>query len=218
MFIGHFAVAMAAKKVAPKTSLGMLVLGAQFADMLWPIFLLLGWEQVRIDPGHTRFTPLDFVSYPWSHSLVADLAWGALLGIVYFALRRNFLGPLVIALCVSSHWVLDWISHGPDMPLVPGGARYGLGLWNSVPATLSIEIAMYVIAVALYLSAAPPRSRGSRIAFWALVLFLFVMYLAASFGPPPPNVRVLVLSALAIWLTVPWAWYADRSVVVAKSR
>jgi len=76
MFLGHFAVALGAKKAAPQASLGALVFGAQLADLLWPIFLLLGWEQVRIDPGATRVTPLDFVSYPYSHSLLAELLWG----------------------------------------------------------------------------------------------------------------------------------------------
>jgi hypothetical protein len=35
MFLGPFALAMAAKKIAPKASLGTLVLSAQFADCLW---------------------------------------------------------------------------------------------------------------------------------------------------------------------------------------
>jgi hypothetical protein len=69
MFIGHLAVALAAKKLAPKTSLGTLVLGADFADFLWPALLLLGLEQVRITPGITNVAPFDFVSYPISHSL-----------------------------------------------------------------------------------------------------------------------------------------------------
>jgi len=32
---------------------------------LWPIFLLLGWEQVRIEPNANPFLTLDFTSYPW---------------------------------------------------------------------------------------------------------------------------------------------------------
>ena len=130
MFIGHFAVAFGAKKASPKASLGTLVLAARFADFLWPVFLLLGWERVRIAPCDTAFTPLDFVSYPYSHSLVAEMLWGTLLGLLYFALRRDGRAAFVFALCVPSHWLLDFIAHRPDMPIVPGGPRYGLGLWN----------------------------------------------------------------------------------------
>lgn len=90
MFLGHFAVAMAAKKAAPKVSLGTLVAGAQLADLLWPIFLLLGLEKVSIIPGLTRVTPLEFISYPYSHSLVALLLWGVVFGGGYFLLRPQF--------------------------------------------------------------------------------------------------------------------------------
>src|SRR5712692_157562 len=89
MFLGHFGVALAAKELAPRTSLGALVLAAQFADLLWPIFLLTGLEQVRIAPGITRATPLDFVHYPITHSLVGQALWGVALGLLYFSQRRN---------------------------------------------------------------------------------------------------------------------------------
>ena len=64
MFIGHFAVGFAAKRVAPRLSLAALFAAAQLADVMWPVLVGLGIEQVRIDPGNTAFTPLDFVSYP----------------------------------------------------------------------------------------------------------------------------------------------------------
>jgi hypothetical protein len=137
MFLGHFGVALAAKKAAPKASLGTLVLAAQLADLLWPVFLLLGWEKVRIAPGNTRVTPLEFTSYPYSHSLVAQLLWGLAIGIVYFAFRRDGRSALIVAFVVPSHWVLDYVAHRPDMPIVPGGPRYGLGMWNSLPLTLN---------------------------------------------------------------------------------
>jgi hypothetical protein len=73
MFLGHFALAFAAKKVAPKTSLGTLVFAAQFADMLWPILLLTGLEQVRIVPGLLPASPFDFSSYPISHTWLPSL-------------------------------------------------------------------------------------------------------------------------------------------------
>jgi len=210
MFLGHFGVALAAKRAAPKASLGTLVFAAQLADLLWPIFLLLGWEQVRIVPGTTRVTPLDFVSYPWSHSLAAQICWGILLGAVYFAFRRDGRGAIVVGACVPTHWLLDYVAHRPDMPLVPGGPRYGLGMWNSLPLTIAAEMGLFGIGISIYLSARRAADRTAHFALWSLVGLLFVVYLASIFGPPPPNVRVLALSALAIWLTVPWAAWADR--------
>jgi hypothetical protein len=210
MFIGHFGVALAAKKAAPKVSLGVLFLAAQFADILWPLFLLFGWEQVRISPGITRVTPLDFVSYPYSHSLLAQLLWGAALGSAYFIVRRDARGAFVAGLCVPSHWLLDYISHRPDMPIVPHGARYGLGLWNSLPATLLMEVALYATGIAIYLSVTRVKDRAGVYALWSLLILLFVLYFGSVFGPPPPSEQALAWSALAIWLTVPWAAWADH--------
>jgi hypothetical protein len=211
LFLGHFAVALGAKRVAPEVSLGSLVLAAQLADMLWPAFLLLGWEQVRIVPGITRVTPLEFVSYPYSHSLLAQFAWAAALGTTYYRIRRSMRGAVVMALCVPSHWLLDYISHLPDMPLIPGGARYGLGLWNSLPATLAVECTLFATGMVIYWRDTPrARDRISRYALWSLLVVLFLLYIGSIFGPPPPDTRILAVSALAIWLTVPWAARADR--------
>jgi hypothetical protein len=210
VFLGHFAIALGAKKAAPKASLGMLVLAAQLADMLWPIFLLLGWEQVRIVPGITEVSPLDFISYPYSHSLLAQLVWGFALGITYFALRRNAQTAVVLALCVPSHWLLDYISHRPDMPLLPGGARYGLGLWNSLPATVAVEFGLFAIGIALYVTSTRAGDRLGQYALWSLLIFLLLLYVGSILGPPPPSEHVLAITGLAIWLTVPWAAWADR--------
>ncbi len=210
MFLGHFAIAMAAKKAAPKTSLGTLVAAAQLADLLWPIFLLLGWEKVRIVPGFTRVTPFDFVSYPYSHSLAAQIILGLVFGIGYYAIRRNARGAVVLAACVPSHWVLDFLAHRPDMPMFPGGSRYGLGLWNSMPLTLVIEFALFATGVVVYISITRANDRVGRYALWSLLIFLVAAYLGAVFGPPPPSVQTLAASALAIWLVLPWAAWADR--------
>ena len=217
MFLGHFAVALGAKRVAPKASLGTLILAAQFADLLWPILLLAGVEQVRIVPGITRVTPLDFVSYPYSHSLLAQLIWGLGIGLVYKAFRHNTRGAVVLALCVPSHWFLDYVAHRPDMPLFPGGARHGLGLWNSVPATLAAEFGLFVIGSAVYLTVTRAKDRTGQYALWSLLVLLVAIYIGSVFGPPPPNVKVLAITALAIWLTIPWAARADqhRSIVHA---
>src|SRR6185503_6424614 len=107
MFIGHFAVALAAKRAAPEVSLGTLFLAAQLADLVWPTLVLLGIESFAIRPGLTAVTPLDFTSYPYSHSLVALAGWGFALGVAYYALRRGLAGAAVLFGVVLTHWLLD---------------------------------------------------------------------------------------------------------------
>jgi hypothetical protein len=179
MFLGHFAVAFASKPLVPRASLALLIVAAQLADVLWPIFVALGIEQVRIDPGNTAFTPLDFVSYPYSHSLLLLAVWGALFGIVgrRFVPDRAVL-PIVAALVVS-HWALDWVAHRPDMPLYPGGPKTGLGLWNSVPATLAVELTMFAAGVWIYVRATRPATAGARWGLVGMVAFLLLAYLAS---------------------------------------
>ena len=124
MFIGHFAVGLAAKRAAPAVSLGVLFMACQLADLIWPSFVLTGLEQVEVEPGNTAFTPLRFVFYPYSHSLVALLGWGALAGVLYSVVRRaSGRDALVVALVVLSHWALDALTHRPDMPLTIGDRR-----------------------------------------------------------------------------------------------
>jgi membrane-bound metal-dependent hydrolase YbcI (DUF457 family) len=212
MFIGHFGLAFGAKTASPAISLGMLFLACQFADLLWPTLLLAGVERVEIAPGATAMTPLDFISYPYSHSLVALILWGAIAGGVYAALRREpGSAAVTLALLVVSHWVLDYITHRPDMPLTMGGPeRVGLGLWNSVPGTLAVEFAVFGAGLALYVRSTAARDRIGSIGLWALVAFLLVIYLASSFGPPPPSPAAVAWSAQAMWLLVLWGYWVDR--------
>src|SRR6266704_725680 len=132
MFIGHYALGLAAKRIAPRTSLGTLFLAPSLADLLWPVFLLLGWERVRVTGGANPFLALTFDAYPVSHSLLALLGWGILLALLYWWRTGDARAATIVGLLVVSHWVLDVVTHVPDMPLYPGGPKVGLGLWNSV--------------------------------------------------------------------------------------
>jgi membrane-bound metal-dependent hydrolase YbcI (DUF457 family) len=215
MFIGHFAVGFASKKIAPKASLGPLMAAPLLLDLLWPLFVLAGWERVRIAPGDTPFTPLEFVSYPWSHSLLAAAGWAVAFALGYFAFSRYREGAVVIAAGVLSHWFLDVVTHRADMPLYPGGPRVGLGLWNSIAGTVLVESAMFAAGVWLYASVTRPRDRAGTYGLWSLVLFLTAAYAGAAQGAPPPSVRSLALVGAATWLFPFWAgWFdAHREIV-----
>jgi len=210
VFIGHAAVALAAKPLAPRTSLALLLAAAFWVDMVWPVFLVAGIESVKIDPGNTAFTPLDFVHYPWTHSLVAALVWSFLFGIFFYKSGKR--EALILGLLVFSHWLLDALSHRPDLPLSPGSdTMIGLGLWNSVPSTLAVELSMFAIGVAIYVHAAPARDRTGFLAFWGLIAFLLVAYAGNAFGPPPPNVQAIAIAGIAgSVLFTAWSWWADR--------
>jgi membrane-bound metal-dependent hydrolase YbcI (DUF457 family) len=212
MFLGHFGLGFGAKPAAPEVSLGTLFLACQFADLLWPTLVLLGVEQVKVLPGATRMPPLDFVSYPYSHSLLMLAVWGVLFGAVYAAVRRSRLRAAVtLAVLVVSHWVLDYVTHRPDMPLTPtGSTRVGLGLWSSVPGTLAAELILFASGIALYARATGPRDRVGSIALWSLVAFLLVVYAASVYGPPPPTAAAVAWSAQAMWLLVVWAYWIDN--------
>jgi membrane-bound metal-dependent hydrolase YbcI (DUF457 family) len=210
MFIGHIAVGLAGKRMAPSVSLATWLTSVQLVDMLWPIFLLADLEHVRIAPGVTRFTPLDFYDYPITHSLVGSACWAALFAGGWAIARRNRRVALLLAAGVLSHWVLDVISHRPDVPVLPHGPYLGLALWNSVPATLIVELSMFAAGLALYVRGGGAGRR--RVSFWLLMAFVLVAYFATAFGPPPPDVRTLAWFGLIGWLLVPWTWFSDRTI------
>jgi len=213
MFIGHFALAFGAKRAAPTVSLGLLFVACELADLLWPLFVLLGIERVVVQPGVTVVTPLDFASYPYSHSLLTLCIWGIAFGGIYVALRRAPLAAgVTLALLVVSHWPLDVLTHRPDMPVMPtaGTTHVGLGLWNSFWGTVVVEVAMFAAGVALYLRTTRERSRAGVIVLWSLIAFLLVVYFGNLFGPPPPSAAMVAWSAQALWLVMAWAWWADR--------
>ena len=212
MFVGHFALAFGAKKYTPQVSLGVLFLACQLADLLWPNLVLLGLERFEIDPGNTAMTPLSFVHYPYSHSLIALLVWGALFGALYSVLNRaGIKTAVIIAGLVLSHWVLDVVTHRPDMPIALGDSmRIGFGLWNYPVLAVITEMFIFAAGIWLYATHTEARDRVGSIALWALVVFLLIVYSANFFSPPPPSVDAVAWSAQAIWLVVAWGYWVDR--------
>lgn len=211
MFIGHYAVGLAAKARDPKVSLGTTFLACQWIDLVWPIFLILGIEHARVAPGDTRFTPLDFYDFPWTHSLAAVLFWSAAFGVAWFAFRRRVNTAILLALVVFSHWMLDAISHRPDLPLYPGSTRMiGFGLWNAVAATIVVESLLFAAGLFLYVRGTRAVDRTGRWALWSMIALLAAIYVANAMSPPPPSIEAVAWTALAAWLFPLWAAWADR--------
>lgn len=218
MFLGHAALGLAAKRAAPRANLGWLLTAPYLADLLWPVFLLLGWEHVRIAPGNTAVTPLDFTSYPWSHSLLMMIVWGIVLGGIYGGTRRDARGAWMIGALVVSHWVLDWFAHRPDLPLVPwGGPKLGLGLWNSKPATIVVELALFIAGIATYLATTRAKSWAGHVSLWSLLALLAFAYFGNLEGPPPPSEHAIGLFGLVGLVFIPWAMWIEATRVVRRA-
>lgn len=211
MLLGHYGVAFAAKRAIPRTSLGTLTLAAQLLDEIWPILLVLGVEQVRIVPGLMAANPLDFVYYPFTHSLAAAIVWSIVLGVIYYWIRRNRRSAMIVGALVLSHWILDLPMHRPDLQLWPGSSvRVGLGAWRSIPLTIVLELTVFLGGLAVYLRTTRSRDRVGSWALWSMVAVLLIIFFSGFTSPPPPNERALAFFALGIWLFVPWSYWIDR--------
>jgi membrane-bound metal-dependent hydrolase YbcI (DUF457 family) len=211
MFLGHFAVSFAAKKPAPRVSLGTFFMAAQLIDLLWPLFLLLGFEHASIDIGNTVVTPLNFYDYPFTHSLAGVVLWSCAFGLLYYAVKRNRQNALIVGATVSTHWILDLLTHRPDLPLwFSGGPYVGIGLWNSLAGTVLVEVGLFALGVFFYVTTTKPKDKIGSIGFWSLAAFLALTYFANLAGPPPPDVMTIAVAGNATWLLVAWAYWIDR--------
>lgn len=211
MFLGHYGAALAAKRMAPRTSLGTLVFAGQFLDELWPVLLLLGLETVRVVPGLMAASPLDFVHYPISHSLLTAVVWSLIVAAGYQAARRDRAGAWMVGVLVLSHWLLDAPMHRPDLPLWPGSdLLVGGGLWNSVAMTFAVDCGLFLAGLAIYLRGTRPLDRIGRWGLWTMAATLVAFFVGSLLGPPPESAEAVAVGALGLWLFVPWSYWVDR--------
>ena len=223
MFLGHYGVAFALKRAEPKVSLGTLFVAVQLADLLWGAFLLAGWERVRIDSGYTAMTPLQFLEYPISHSLVGMACWALVGAALYYSwptrdTSRHWQAAALVAFAVLSHYPLDVLVHAPDLPLWgQDSTKLGLGLWNNPTVTLALELGTLATGVAIYVAFRSHRHpvRPGRLA--SLVLVLVAIYLLSLFGPIPPSVTAIaVADIVGLLLLAAFAAWADRRATPAE--
>lgn len=215
MFIGHFGVALGAKKLSPQLNLGLLFLACQLLDAIWPILVLIGIEKVSVEPHATLVTPLNFEYYPFSHSLVMTLLYSIVFGGLIGAIYKSTKVGLVTAFVVSSHWFLDFLTHRPDLPILLDGELVGLGLWYHPLLTVIVESTIYSLGIFLYLKAKGRQTQKQKIGFWSLVILLSILYIINLFFlklalDTPPS--MIAGPALSLWLIIWWAYMVDRPV------
>jgi len=212
MFIGHFGIGLGAKRFAPKISLGMLFLSAQFLDLLWPTLLLLGVEKVKIEPGATVMSPLAFTYFPYTHSLLMACIWGLAIGILFYVVKRDLRGAAILALCVLSHWILDLLVHRPDLPLTFQEIhKVGFGWWNQRTLAILSEGLIFVLGLFLYLRNTRAKNGVGRYGFWAMIVMLVCIHMNNLLGPVPTSVNAIAWAGQLQWIFVVWAFWVDRN-------
>ncbi|HKC39447.1 MAG TPA: hypothetical protein VKC15_07920 [Gemmatimonadales bacterium] len=197
MFVGHYGVSFAAKKLEPELPLWLLFIAVQLLDVLWAPFVLLGVEKVRIVPGFTATNPLDLYYMPYTHGLVAALGWSVVAALAYRFLARGASrrAATIVGIAVFSHWVLDFLVHRPDLPLYDNTAKVGLGLWNLPALALGLEAASLFGGMWLYLKLGPVR----RTAFLVFGVIMLAIQVYVFFGPPPASANAAAATAIVAY-------------------
>jgi hypothetical protein len=202
MFVGHYAVALAAKRFTPRTSMGLLFIAVQLLDIVWAPLILLGVEHAGVVPGLLPASALDLYDMPWTHGLVAAIGWG------WFAYRFSKNG--VLGACIFSHWILDFVTHRKDLPLFRGGTKVGLGLWRFREASFLVEVGLLIGGLLLYEASTRATKPAGQFAMRAFVGALILLEAFNIYGPVPANIRQVAISAEVAYLVLAAvAWRLD---------
>ncbi len=189
MFIGHFAPAFAAAAVSPRApKLGTLFIAAQLVDWAFFIFAAIGIEKMRVDPNATVMVPFDLYHMPYTHSLLGAAVWAILLGLFIRYRDRDSGAALLAALVVASHWLLDFLTHRPDLTIGGGEQTYGLGLWNYPYIAMPLELLITVGAFIWYIK----RTRGPIAPPIILMALLLAFQAINWFGPAPQEANLFL--------------------------
>jgi hypothetical protein len=203
MFVGHYGVSFAVKSREKQIPLWLLFIAVQLVDVLWAIFVLTGIEKVRITPGITATNPLDLYYMPYTHSLLGGFLWSGV-GFIGYKLRYKgaSYAPLLVAIAVFSHWVLDFLVHRPDLPLYDDTYKVGLGLWNYPALAFALETGFLFGGIILYLRASEARSAIGRYGMPAFGIIMLIVQSIVFFGAPPSSPSAASLTALVAYVVL----------------
>jgi len=203
MFVGHYSVAFAAKSDRNKIPLWVLFIAVQFLDYIWATLVLLGIEKLRVTKGFTAGSMLDSYFHPYSHSLIAAIAWSCVAGLAYkiFCSRRRFLyrkyAAFMVGAAVFSHWILDLIAHPRDLAIYDNTWKVGFGLWNYRDPEFALEIGLLGVGIMLYLT----RNAMLAIRKGAVITFgvaLVVIQMGDTYVPRNPLTDKA--TAMGVWV------------------
>jgi membrane-bound metal-dependent hydrolase YbcI (DUF457 family) len=202
MGIGHLAASFAVRGRCPRVPLFLLLFAGAFIDVLWGIAILTGLERAHVGPETGSAIPIVLEDVRYTHSLIACLAWSTLASAAWWWWRRDRWGALVIGALVASHWLLDFVSHVPEMPLSASGPYVGLGLWRSRGWSFAVEIGMLWIGLALYARSTSAMDRIGSIGLVALSAVLTSLVVGAFFAPSPPSIAPIAMTSVALPLVL----------------
>jgi hypothetical protein len=207
MLAGHIAAALVIGRAERRINIGVFAAAALLLDLLLWLFVLLGWESVAIPADFAATHQAAFV-FPWSHGLVAALGWSVVVGAIGYAACRDFgadrwRAAAVLAAAVFSHWLLDALVHGAEMPLAGAGSHsVGLGLWRDMPLALTLEAAIVIAGLGLFL-AGSSWPRGKSMALVVLVGTVLAFTVAGmTLAPAPPSPAAMAGSSLVTLVLV----------------
>ena len=155
---GHLGIGFAAKPIAPRVPLWLLLVATEALDLLSFVFVTIGIEQLGVTQVDIH-QGLQFVTLghiPWSHGLLMSVVWSLVFALLALLIYRDKQTSVVLGLAVFSHWILDFIVHAPDLPLFfADSPLLGLGLWSSGPGLILsgvLEIALLAGGIAVYVN------------------------------------------------------------------
>ena len=210
MFVGHYAVALAAKAAEPRARLWTYAGACQLLDIGWSGLVMGGIEKMRVDP-HLPGSGLDLYFMPYTHSLPGALVWSvgaAVLG--RYLLRLPWRAGVFVGLVVFSHWILDLLVHRPDLALWFGGPKVGLGLWNYPLPEMALELGLVAVAGGAWIAV----RKDAALKAWPVIAFmgfLTTLQMAASLSPSSDDPVAGGGLALVVYLVATGlAWLVDR--------
>jgi hypothetical protein len=205
MFVGHYGLGFMVKRKIREIPLWILFLSVQLMDIVAFILVFFGIEKAVYRNSDNPFLTNN-LDLPYSHSLVGALLLAVILYLVLVMIKRKS-WALIAALCVLSHWVIDFIVHTPDLSIFFGFIKTGLGLWNYPYLSYGFEIVL-VLAGWLILRYRNPVS-------YILLILLIGGFTGMIFGKEPDVVKnsealrsLMVLAPNMLFIVL--AYFSER--------